>query len=344
MKRAIVLAVLLSATGYAQKTYNHASEYQVAVLDENARVSTGTDATLGKTGTDAKLDQGGQAFHFLHTDHGNYRVEAPVNKGASFLSALGTPNGRTPITYHNKWFLDSVPARTNVLFAAECGKPNKKHPNDTVRCEFWFPDPDSTSHEYRTLGDFTPYLEGNGSNIQKTANSLCGTGKLNPATERQICGVAATVPSIPPAPSPDPPTPSPDPPTPYAPSPLPKDPPPARSTPTTATSATQTNAAATLIRTKPSSGVLGVSGANWMEGGFTGVEIMDVAPGSPAEIAGLHVRDVIREINGSKIRSTDDLATTLAQNEPGSKITVSYIFKSNLGWMPKNTVIVLANK
>jgi hypothetical protein len=118
MKRAIVLAVLLSATGYAQKTYNHASEYQVAVLDENARVSTGTDATLGKTGTDAKLDQGGQAFHFLHTDHGNYRVEAPVNKGASFLSALGTPNGRTPITYHNKWFLDSVPARTNVLFAA----------------------------------------------------------------------------------------------------------------------------------------------------------------------------------------------------------------------------------
>jgi S1-C subfamily serine protease len=81
-----------------------------------------------------------------------------------------------------------------------------------------------------------------------------------------------------------------------------------------------------------------------MEGGFTGVEIMDVAPGSPAEIDGLHVRDVIREINGSKIRSTDDLATTLAQNEPGSKITVSYIFKSNLGWMPKNTVIVLANK
>jgi len=337
MKRAIVLAVLLSATGYAQKTYNHASEYQVAVLDENARVSTGTDATLGKTGTDAKLDQGGQAFHFLHTDHGNYRVEAPVNKGASFLSALGTPNGRTPITYHNKWFLDSVPAGTNVLFAAECGKPNKKHPNDTVRCEFWFPDPDSTSHEYRTLGDFTPYLEGNGSNIQKTANSLCGTGKLNPATERQICGVAVTVPSISPAPSADPPAP-------HVPSSPPKDSPPARSTPTTATSATQTNAAANLIRREPSSGVLGVSGANWIEGGVTGVEIMDVAPGSPAEIAGLHVRDVITDINGSKIHSTDDLAGVLAQNEPGSKITLGYIFKSNLGWMPKDTLIILADK
>lgn len=48
------------------------------------------------------------------------------------------------------------------------------------------------------------------------------------------------------------------------------------------------------------SGVLGVSGANWMEGGVTGVEIMDVAPGSPAEIAGLHVRDVITDITGAR--------------------------------------------
>ena len=115
MKRAIMLAVLLSATGYAQKTYNHASEYQVAVLDENARVSTGTDATLGKTGTDAKLDQGGQAFHFLHTDHGNYRVEAPVNKGASFLSALSAPNGSTPITYHNKMVLGQRTCRNDCV-------------------------------------------------------------------------------------------------------------------------------------------------------------------------------------------------------------------------------------
>jgi len=197
MKRIAVIAIVISlsvAVSHAQKTYNHSSEYQVAVLDENTRVSTGTDATIGKTSTDAKLGAGGQGFHFLHTDHGNYRVEAPVNKGMSFMAALAAPQGTTPVTYHNKWFLDNVAAGTNVLFAARCGKPNKKHPNETVRCEFWFPDPDSTSHEYRTLGDFTPYLEGNGSNIQNTANSLFGTGKLNPETEKKVCNFAPAEP------------------------------------------------------------------------------------------------------------------------------------------------------
>jgi len=55
-------------------------------------------------------------------------------------------------------------------------------------------DKSSTSHEYRTLGDFTPYLEGNGSSIQNTANSLCGTGKLNPETERKVCNFAPAEP------------------------------------------------------------------------------------------------------------------------------------------------------
>jgi hypothetical protein len=320
MKRAIVLtAMLLATTVYAQKTYNHASEYQVAVLDENARVGTGTDATLSRTSTGAKLDQGGQGFHFLHTDHGNYRVEAPVNKGMSILSALGTPSGATPVTYHNKWFLDNVPAGTTVLFAAECAKPNKKHPNDTARCEFWFPDPDSTSHEYRTLGDFTPYLEGNGSNVQKTANSLCGTGKLNPATEKQICNVALTAPTAPLGPSNA--------------SPLPT-----QSTPTRALSGTESDASGSTART---AGVLGVSGANWEEGGIRGVEIVGVDPNSAAEVSGLHKGNVITEVNGRNISSTRDLAAILLENDPGSRIAVSYLYKSNLGWMPEETMVVL---
>jgi PDZ domain len=334
MKRAIVLALSLCAASYAQKTYNHASEYQVAVLDENARVSTGADATLGKTSTDAKLDRGGQGFHFLHTDHGNYRVEAPVNRGASFLSALGTPNGSTPITYHNKWFLDSVPAGTTVLFAAECTKPSKKHPNDTVRCEFWFPDPDSSSHEYRTLGDFTPYLEGNGSNIQKAANSLCGTGKLSPATERQICSVASTEASNPSAASIRMPAVQPAPSAPFAvsnaPSPTP--------TSITAPAPTETDPVPNLAQ---HAGVLGVSGANWNEGGMGGVEILEVAPQSAAQISGLRKGNVITTVNGRKISSTQDLAAVLAQNVPGSKIAVTYLFRSNLGWMPEETIVVL---
>ena len=188
---AVATALLfIPVLGFAKgaKTYKHASEYQVAILDQNLRVSTGNDVTLAKNTTDAKLGPGGQGIHLLHTDGGDYRVEAPVNKGLSILSALGSNSYNPPVTYHNKWFMDNVQRGTKVLFAAECAKPNKKHPNDAVRCTFYFPDPDSSDHEYATLGDFTPLAAGDGSNTQKTANTLCGTGKLRPDVEAQLCG------------------------------------------------------------------------------------------------------------------------------------------------------------
>jgi hypothetical protein len=186
---ALVCPIAVAGTG---KTYKHASEYQVAVLDQTIRVQTGSDLTLGHTSTDAKLDQGGQGFHFLHTEAGDYRVEAPINTGASILAAMATPQYQTAPTIHNKWFLDKVQSNTNVLFAVKCAAPNKKHPNETVRCTFWFPDPDSDSHEYMTLGDFTPYIVGDGANTAKVANSLCGTGKLNPDTEAKLCAPPAS--------------------------------------------------------------------------------------------------------------------------------------------------------
>jgi hypothetical protein len=173
-----------------KKTYKHAPQYQVATLDQNIRVTTGYDLTLAKTQTDAKLGAGGQGIHLLYTPQGNYRVEAPVNKGLSVLSAMGSNAYRPAQTIHNKWFMDNVQVGTKVLFASECARPSKKHPNDAVRCTFWFPDPDSNDHEYATLGDFTPNLAGDSSNVQKTANTLCGTGKLNPGVEAEICASA----------------------------------------------------------------------------------------------------------------------------------------------------------
>jgi hypothetical protein len=189
--RAVATALLfIPALSFAKdaKTYKHAPEYQVAILDQNLRVETGSDVTLGKNTTDAKLGPGGQGIHLLHTDAGDYRVEAPVNKGLTFLSAMGSNASNPAKTYHNKWFLDNVQPGTKVLFASECAKPNKKHPTDAVRCSFYFPDPDSSDHEYATLGDFTPLASGDGSNTQKTANTLCGTGKLKPEVEAQLCG------------------------------------------------------------------------------------------------------------------------------------------------------------
>jgi S1-C subfamily serine protease len=90
--------------------------------------------------------------------------------------------------------------------------------------------------------------------------------------------------------------------------------------------------------------MLGVSGANWTEGGVNGVEIMDVAPDSAAETARLRVGYVITDVNGRHIRSTEDLAGVLAQNGPSSRITVGYIVKTNLGWMPSEATAVLTNK
>jgi hypothetical protein len=185
-----------SLCAQSTKTYKHAVEFQVAVLDETVHIQTGADATLGHTSTDAKLDGGGQGVHFLHIDNGDYRVEAPVNTGASILAAMATPRYQVAPTIHNKWFLDKTPPNTQVLFASKCANPNKKHPNATVRCTFWFPDPDSDSHEYMTLGDFTPYMVGDGANTTRVANSLCGTGKLNPETESKLC---AAPPSEPPS-------------------------------------------------------------------------------------------------------------------------------------------------
>jgi len=188
---AMVTALLLFPTlviAKEGKTYKHASEYQVAILDQNLRVATGNDVTLGKSVTDAKLNGGGQGIHLLHTDAGDYRVEAPINKGLSIMSALGSNAYHPAVTYHNKWFMDNVQPGTKVLFAAECAKPSKKHPNEPVRCTFYFPDPDSSDHEYATIGDFTPVAAGDGSNTQKTANTLCGTGKLRPDVEAQLCG------------------------------------------------------------------------------------------------------------------------------------------------------------
>lgn len=186
---ALAVALLSPALGFSKdaKSYKHASQYQVATLDQNLRVETGSDVTLAKTQTDAKLGGGGQGIHLLYTPKGNYRVEAPINKGLSILSAMGSNAYHPAQTFHNKWFMDNVQSGTKVLFASECAKPSKKHPNDAVRCTFWFPDPDSTDHEYATMGDFTPYLEGDGSNVQKTADTLCGTGKLKPEVEAQLC-------------------------------------------------------------------------------------------------------------------------------------------------------------
>jgi len=190
----ISILLLIPVYGFAKtKTYKHASEYQIGMLEMTIRKEFSNVETIAKTVTDRNLSSGNTlGFYILYTDAGFYRVQSPINKGLTYLSivdsALDKKQSKNAKTYINKWFLDNVESGTNVVFAAECNKPNKKHPNDMVKCRFWFPDPDSTYHEYATIGDFTPFILGDGSNTKNTANVLCGTGTLKPEVEAQLCG------------------------------------------------------------------------------------------------------------------------------------------------------------
>jgi hypothetical protein len=65
-----------------------------------------------------------------------------------------------------------------------------------------------------------------------------------------------------------------------------------------------------------------------------GAEVVGIAQGSAADKAGLQVGNVIDEVDGDHIRSVRDLSTSLANRAPGSAVRISWLFRSNLGWMP----------
>ncbi|PYV71697.1 MAG: hypothetical protein DMG97_15440 [Acidobacteria bacterium] len=88
--------------------------------------------------------------------------------------------------------------------------------------------------------------------------------------------------------------------------------------------------------------MLGVAGENWSESGMAGVKILEVAENSSAASAGLHMGNVITEMDVAPIHTTDDLAAVLTQRGPGSRVNVTYLFRTNLGWMAKQTSLILA--
>ncbi len=74
-----------------------------------------------------------------------------------------------------------------------------------------------------------------------------------------------------------------------------------------------------------------------------GAEVVGVASGSDAAKAGLKVGDVISSVDGERITSVRDLANALANRATGSSIRLSWLFRSNLGWMPTpDSVLILA--
>ena len=93
----------------------------------------------------------------------------------------------------------------------------------------------------------------------------------------------------------------------------------------------------------PKAGVLGVAGEDWAQGETKGVKILEVTQNSAADISGLRVGYVITEFDAEKISSTKDLAAALAQRGPGSRVRLTYLFWTNLGWMSKEAPVILSS-
>ena len=89
-----------------------------------------------------------------------------------------------------------------------------------------------------------------------------------------------------------------------------------------------------------SGGTLGLVGADWKKRGFKGVEITNISEGGLAAMAGLHKGDVITEVNGNKIVSTQQLNSVVSRIEPGRHLHILYLLKTQLGWMPKETTAI----
>jgi putative serine protease PepD len=65
---------------------------------------------------------------------------------------------------------------------------------------------------------------------------------------------------------------------------------------------------------------LGVSTAPPTSG--SGAEIGSVNPGSPADRAGAEVGDIVTEVDGEQVHEPEDIATAIADNKPGDRVTV----------------------
>jgi hypothetical protein len=119
----------------------------------------------------------------------------------------------------------------------------------------------------------------------------------------------------------------------------------AQESPALAASAASLNDPVTAKLTATTShGCLGILGSDWQEQGAMGVEIVKVLEGSSAEIAGLHQGEVITDVNGVNVHSTQDLSNILSKMEPGTRVNVSYLYKSNIGWMPQAAVAILSRE
>jgi S1-C subfamily serine protease len=77
--------------------------------------------------------------------------------------------------------------------------------------------------------------------------------------------------------------------------------------------------------------------------GKGGVQITEVVSGGVAEMAGLHVTDVINMVDSRPMNSALELATTLSNIAPGTTTRIGYMFRiTALGYFNKEVIVTPA--
>lgn len=138
---------------------DHAKDYMVGIIMGTKTVSGGNIQTC-TSGQCLSTPVNTYSVYFK-VDNGEYRSGPPVAGGI-----LTEP-------YIKPFFAANLRQGDKILFAASCDKHGS--------CNFWFPDPDNKGKEIHTIGQFQSRTP------ESNTQSLCGTGKLRPEIEAQVC-------------------------------------------------------------------------------------------------------------------------------------------------------------
>jgi hypothetical protein len=150
-----------------------APAYEIGTFQGSGHFSDGV--FISGDGGNSESHEAGHGINTVVTPEGLYYIHAPINMASSVALGMLT-NGVAPVIY-KRWFMDDLHEGDQVLFNATCNKRGF--------CTIRLPDPHNPQKVIKTFGSFRP-------TIAKTneVNALCGTGKLTPDAEAELCPMA----------------------------------------------------------------------------------------------------------------------------------------------------------
>ena len=178
MKRTLIGLVLgtmiLTGSAMGKDSYRDKNmpPFEVGVFVQVETVDKGTVSQRGTSGFFGQRNVRTTSLNYIKavisTPEGQYLIDPPTSMGVTMLVGDSMDN-------HKAWFVDKLQEGDTVLFSAKCGKHNT--------CEIRVPNPDKPGKEIWTTGTFVP-----AGPAKTNTQSMCGSGKLTPEVEAQVCG------------------------------------------------------------------------------------------------------------------------------------------------------------